>query len=168
MGRGSLRFLLALHLDLAPEKVPILRGERGRPQLHGIGGIDFNVSHTANVALFAIATSNRVGVDIEHAARVINAPGIARKFLTQEERDALAPLSEEQIRAQVLRLWTCKEAMSKATGDALSAPFAKMRVETTPTLALGAGPAPYHPERWRLSALAAPQGYIATLAVWRT
>ena len=49
--------------------------------------------------------------------------GLARKFLTRRERAEIAPLTSDIRRKRFLRLWTCKEAMSKATGDALSAPF---------------------------------------------
>jgi 4'-phosphopantetheinyl transferase len=167
MGRASLRFLLGRHLGVAPQRVPIVRGARGRPQLANISGIDFNVSHTENIGLFAIATANRIGVDIERASRIINARGIARKFLTEEERTALDSLSDDGARMHVLRLWTCKEAMSKATGDALSAPFAKIQVEISPALRLSRGPAPYDPEQWSLSALPLPPDFIATLALWR-
>jgi len=66
----------------------------------------------------------------------------------------------------VLRLWTCKEAMSKATGDAMSARFARLDVLTEPALRLRAGPPPYEPARWALHALAAPDDHIATLALW--
>ena len=84
-------------------------------------------------ALFALAEGlppgARVGVDVEHAGRAVNADGLARKFLCERERAALAPLDADARRGRFLRLWTCKEAMSKATGDALSAQ-GKLEVKT--------------------------------------
>ena len=165
-GRASLRRLLSRSLDVEPAAVPIVRGPRGRPQLAGHTDIDFNVSHTADAALIGIVRGLRIGVDIERADRVINAAGIARKFMTERERAVPAPHDAESARRHVLRLWTCKEAMSKATGDALSAPFAQIDVELEPRLRLAEGPDPYRPADWRLHVIATPEGFLGTVALW--
>ena len=87
--------------------------------------------------------------------------------MTARERAAMAPLDEEARRRQFLRLWTCKEAMSKATGDALSAPFRDIDVGLDRSPHLLAGPPPYVAGRWRLVSAAVPPGLIATIAIWR-
>ena len=56
--------------------------------------------------------------------------------------------------------------MSKATGDALSAPFRRLDVELVPALRLVDGPAPYTAPRWRLLAVEVPGDYLATAALW--
>jgi phosphopantetheinyl transferase len=55
---------------------------------------------------------------------------LARKFLTAGERSAIAALDDDARRRAFLRLWTCKEAMSRrpATG---SAPFREIGIDTT-------------------------------------
>jgi 4'-phosphopantetheinyl transferase len=166
IGRATLRAALARHVDSSPDAVALSRGRRGRPQLRDPAGLDFNVSHTDRVMVIAIARDATVGVDVERRDRVINTAGIARRCLTRAEQQALADLSEDDARRRVLQLWTCKEAMSKATGDALSAPFRKLDVAHAPVLRLRAGPAPYTPEAWTLHAIAAPDEFFATLAVW--
>ena len=98
----------------------------------------------------------------------MNADLLSRKFLSDRERAGLAPLTAEQRRRGFLRLWTCKEAMSKATGDALAAPFRHLDVSTDDGLALVAGPSPYTPADWTLHASIVPDGYVATLAVWQS
>jgi len=167
IGRASLRWVLARELGVAPAAVPIVRGARGRPFVKTGGGVDFNVSHTADVALIAVASGVRVGVDIEREDRVVNAPGIARKFLTARERASLDTSRADWSRQRILRLWTCKESMSKATGDALSAPFARIDVEIDPVLRLADGPAPYRPDDFTLIAAHVPPGYFGTVAIWR-
>ena len=167
IGRASLRRLLGRVLGVEPVAVPIERGPRGRPQLAGIPGIDFNVSHTTDVALIAIARHVKVGVDIERADRSIYSLGIARKFLSERERAALPSSDPDQARRRILRLWTCKEALSKATGDALSAPFRRLDIEIEPSLRLRDGPAPYHPRHFALLAADVPASHFATIAVWR-
>jgi phosphopantetheinyl transferase len=76
-------------------------------------------------------------------------------------------LDADGRRRAFLRRWTCKEAMSKATGDALLAPFRAIDVDCRDGLALRAGPAPYLPEHWKLHAVDAGAGMLAALAIWR-
>ena len=166
LGRALLRWTLGNALGLPPSAVPIVRGVRGRPQLAGDTGVDFNVSHTEGVALIGIARAGRIGVDVERADRDVRADGLARKFLTTVEQATLAPLPEAERRTRFLRYWTCKEAMSKATGDGLSAPLRSLEVRLTDGIELARGPAPYEPARWRLHAVDVPDGYLATLALW--
>ena len=170
-GRATLRSLLGLALEVDPAAVRLRRGVRGRPELDGEHGIDFNVSHTGDTALIAIATGTRdgmrIGIDIERADRQVNADGLSRKFLTERERAEIAPLAADARRHTFLRLWTCKEAMSKATGDALSAPFRDMDVALDGGPRLVAGPLPYAPSAWQLVSAASAPGFIATLAIWR-
>lgn len=166
VGRATLRMLLGARLGRAPSDVVIGRGERGRPFAVDAGALDFNVSHTDGAALFAFATGVRIGVDIEHGDRRLHVEGIARKFMAPDERQMLAGLEPDARRRALLRLWTCKEAMSKATGDALAAPFRQMSVATESGLRLAQGPAPYVPPAWRLCAVAAPGAFLATVALW--
>src|SRR5215470_8616192 len=77
-GRASLRWVLGRTLRIAPAKVPIARGARGRPELaDDNASLDFNVSHTAAVALIGIRHGGRqplrIGVDLERADRDVPA-----------------------------------------------------------------------------------------------
>jgi 4'-phosphopantetheinyl transferase len=170
-GRASLRQLLGAALGIDPAAVVLQRGTRGRPELAAEYAIDFNVSHTDDVAIIGIATGlepgARIGVDIEREDRSVNADGLARKFMTGQERAGMASLDDAGRRRRFLQLWTCKEAMSKATGDALSAPFREIDVAVNQGLRLRAGPAPYLADHWRLVSAAVPEGLIATIAIWR-
>ena len=142
------------------------RGARGRPYVVDGGTLDFNVSHTDGVAIFGLTADHRIGVDIEHGERQLNVDGIARKFMAPDEQAALGRLALDERRRALLRLWTCKEAMSKATGDALSAPFRRIAIAADGELRLTAGPPPYTPGAWRLLPIAIAGGYLATVALW--
>ena len=167
VGRASLRRVLGETLGLPPAAVPIVRGPRGRPRLDSESTLDFNVSHTGDVALIAVAEDARVGVDVERLDRIVNVAGIARKFLAPSERSTLAALDPDEARRTLLALWTCKEAMSKATGDALSAPFASLDVDLAGVPTLVGGPGVYAPQRWTLHRASVPPEYVATIALWR-
>ena len=81
--------------------------------------LDFNVSNTRDVALVGLAdspgTAHRCRCRTRGPRRSITL-GLARKFLTSREQAAIASLDDDAHRRAFLRLWTCKEAMSKATG----------------------------------------------------
>jgi len=170
-GRATLRLLLGRALGVDPSAVTIRRGARGRPELADArSGIDFNVSHTRGVALIAMARDlplgSRIGVDVERADREVGVDRLARKFLTARERQSLAPLALAERRTRFLRYWTCKEAMSKATGDGLAAPFGRLDVELSDVPRLRDGPAPYRPSHWSLHCVAVPADLLATIAIW--
>jgi 4'-phosphopantetheinyl transferase len=166
MGRGSLREILGRELGVRAESVDIVRGTRGRPQLAGSARLDFNISHTATVAIVGIARNARIGVDVERTDRIINVAGIARKFFTGNERGTIDVLGADDARRRALTLWTCKEAMSKATGDGLSAPFAEIDISLRDGPAVRRGFDRYDPDRWVLYRAAVPPEYVATVALW--
>ena len=167
MGRASLRWLLGRALGVSPVTVALERGANGRPQIIGRTGVDFNVSHTADVALIGIVREARIGVDVEREGRVIHSTGLTRRILTDRERAALPSDDDDATRRRILRLWTCKEALAKATGDAMAAPFRLLDVTIEPMLALVDGPPPYHARDFRLFAAAVAEGYLGTVALWR-
>ena len=166
IGRATLRALLGRRLQLDPAAIAINRGRRGRPCLAPPAALDFNVSHTDGVLIAALGAGITVGVDIERIDRAINTVGIARRCLAPAEQAAVARLDPDSARRSVLQRWTCKEAMSKATGDAMSAPFRALDVSLDPQLSLREGPAPYRPADWQLHAVPV-EGYFVTLALWQ-
>jgi 4'-phosphopantetheinyl transferase len=170
-GRAALRTLLGDELGIAASAIEIRRGVRGRPELAVPGsGIDFNVSHTRDVALLAITrglpAGTRIGVDVERADREVGVDRLARKFLTARERQSLAHLDLAARRMRFVHHWTCKEAMSKATGDGLAAPFGRIDIELADPPMLLDGPPPYRPPRWSLHVAAVPAEWLATVAIW--
>jgi phosphopantetheinyl transferase len=166
-GRLALRHVLGAALDVAPAEVAIARGVRGRPFVDG-AKLDFNVTNTGQVGLVAVCAAPppdaRIGVDIERRDRRVDPDRLGRRVLTGAERERLAVLDPDTRRQVFLRTWTCKEAMSKATGDGLSAPFRAIDVVVGEDLALAGGPAPYVPPDWSLIGLNVPADYVATLA----
>ncbi|MBS0319431.1 MAG: 4'-phosphopantetheinyl transferase superfamily protein [Proteobacteria bacterium] len=165
-GRALLRRLLGAALGCPPAAVPIVRGTRGRPRIDAPGAPDFNVTHTRERSLVAIGLGARLGVDLEHRERPADSTRLARKFLSSDEQRALHAYAPALRHERFLRWWTCKEAMSKATGDGLAAPFGALTVELEPRFALRDGPAPYVPDAWQLWPVAVPDDYLGTLALW--
>ena len=65
VARGALRRLLGLYLGKNPAAVRLGYSERGKPFVEDGAGITFNLSHSGELALYAIASARRVGIDVE-------------------------------------------------------------------------------------------------------
>ena len=116
--RGALREVLGAALGCAPSEVGFRYGAHGKPKLAG-SPLRFNISHSGAVALIALAHVE-VGVDVE-LPRPRRTDAIARRFYAPGEIERLFAIEDAALRADAFfRLWTCKEAFLKATGEGLS------------------------------------------------
>src|SRR5881394_833913 len=63
VARGVLRELLGRYLDIDPGQIRFVYNAFGKPELHPDfgGGLNFNLAHSADLALIAIARDARVG-----------------------------------------------------------------------------------------------------------
>jgi 4'-phosphopantetheinyl transferase len=170
-GRGTLRMLLGAVLGQTPPNVPLIRSPRGRPMLGSPDcRLDFNVTHTRDMALIVILSAAhpaaRIGIDIEHADRHVGADRLAKRYMTSREQQESRDLDADARRRRFLRLWTAKEAMSKATGDGLRAPMGQIEVDLHNGPQLVTGPPPYVAGAWRLFDVPLTHGFIATAARW--
>ncbi|MCL5995999.1 MAG: 4'-phosphopantetheinyl transferase, partial [Chloroflexi bacterium] len=86
-GRGVLRAIIGTYLDVRPEQVMFRYGQRGKPALamplaQGVSGVQgelrFNVSHSHDLALFAFARGQEIGVDLERVRPIVDAEQIAQ------------------------------------------------------------------------------------------
>jgi 4'-phosphopantetheinyl transferase len=117
-GRGTLREVLGRVLSCAPSQVELRYGRHGKPQAAG-SPVRFNISHSGALAVIALALAE-VGVDVE-LPRVRRSDAIARRFYAPAEIERLFAETDPAARADAFfRLWTCKEAFLKATGEGLS------------------------------------------------
>ena len=165
-GARDARAILGHALGVAPADVVIVRGGAAGRWSPAARRLDFNVSHTERHGdLRRDAAAGASASTSSMATATLNVDGVARKFMTPREQAMLDAARRDERRRALLRLWTCKEAMSKATGDALSAPFRRPRRHARPRrCALTAGPPPYTPGAWRLLAVDVPGGFLATVA----
>ena len=117
---GALRWALGALLGLRPEVVPIERTPRGKPYL--AAGPGFSVAHTGDVALLALARRKQVGVDLEPAARTIDAEALAHGFFPERARNEILAAPPAERHHIALATFTCFEAVAKATGVGLTVP----------------------------------------------
>ncbi len=122
IARAVLRQLLAAYIAVPPEKLEIQVGELGKPCVDRAPALEFNVSHSGDLAVFAFARAP-VGIDVELLRSVSDALTIAQRFFSPEERQALAGYGSADRSSAFLRCWTRKEAFLKAPGVGLSLPL---------------------------------------------
>jgi 4'-phosphopantetheinyl transferase len=115
--RALLRSILGLYLNCPPAALDFEYNDHGKPTLTD-GGIEFNLSHSEEMAVYAIRKDFPVGVDIEISKPEFNA-GIAEHYFHLDECKLLFSLAPELQPACFYRLWARKEALIKARGDGL-------------------------------------------------
>ena len=162
LGRLLARRALGQGLSCAPASVPLALDANGKPFVAGCA-LRFNLSHSGEWVVLALARGFEVGVDIEQVKPVQDRAALAAGFFHPREREAGDAMTDEQF----LRVWTRKEALSKAIGLGLGlAPDSFAVSGPGREAAVVDLPPPHGPAaRWRLLDLPAPTGYVAAAAV---
>jgi 4'-phosphopantetheinyl transferase len=167
LARGALRDLLGRYLDTPPAALRFRYGPQGKPDLAWPAGeLRFNLSHSHELALIALARGAELGVDVEQQAPMRDEAAVARQVFADEELAALAALPPDQRSAGFFNAWTRKEALIKARGEGLSLPLREFAVSLAPgePARLLRSPTPTDLETWALVALDPGPGYAAALA----
>jgi 4'-phosphopantetheinyl transferase len=109
--RSALRQVLASYLGCGPLELRFNRGEHGKPSIEC--GPAFNLSHSGEWALIAVARQAEIGVDIERQREDVD---IAKLLARIGEKDL------PETRPALFQRWARREASTKATGSALMRP----------------------------------------------
>jgi 4'-phosphopantetheinyl transferase len=117
VAHGVLRLLLEGYTGRSAQSLRFTHNEHGKPSLDG--GVQFNLSHAADVALIAVSRME-VGIDIEQVEPDCAWQDIAQHFFTQAERDCIGAEPEARRAEAFFRCWTRREAYAKARGLGLS------------------------------------------------
>ncbi len=174
VARGALRQILAGYLDADAQSLRFSLGAYGKPALEGDaagGPLSFNVAHSGELALIAVARARAVGVDLELQRPELDFRPLLDHVFTTAEQQAFVGLDDAQARALFFRGWVCKEAFIKAIGMGFSFPPTQVEVrpaaDGTLTLHL-AGDGAAHAAAagdWQLRTLDAGPTHAAALVV---
>jgi 4'-phosphopantetheinyl transferase len=169
--RALLRILLGAYTECRPEQLIFGYGERDKPSLAGTQGgasVEFNVSHSGCRGLLAFARGRELGVDIEQIRNNFDHQGLARRYFSAAEQQALSALPPAEKCAGFFRCWTRKEAYIKAHGAGLSLPLSAFDVSLIPdeqNALLATRPDAGEAALWSLREVRAGEGYAAALCV---
>lgn len=130
--RFRLRQILGAYLSCEPRTISFVAGEHGKPFLHldHNSDLQFNLSHSEDMAVLVVARGLEVGVDVEWIRPVEER--IAEHFFSPAEQAALANLPPEWATRGFFECWTGKEAFVKACGAGLSIPLDSFDVSLGP------------------------------------
>jgi len=130
--RGFLRYVLGRYLAARPEALKFSYNSYGKPSLDGERSLQFNMSHSHEMALVAVTRDAAVGVDVEHIRSDFASGEIATRFFSRLEVETLKLLPKEEQVAAFFRCWARKEAYIKAIGKGLSQPLDGFDVTLAP------------------------------------
>ncbi|MBA3469094.1 MAG: 4'-phosphopantetheinyl transferase superfamily protein [Herpetosiphonaceae bacterium] len=122
ISHGILRDILARYSGQAAHTLRFVKNSYGKPQLlstTAAAGLHFNLSHSHDLALYAIALDRPVGVDVEWMRPEFAGLDIARHSFAPAEIAALIEVPASQQRQAFFNCWTRKEAYIKAVGQGL-------------------------------------------------
>lgn len=154
--RGFLRTLLSYYTETAPFAVRFQYNPYGKPALCDGANphqIQFNLSHSGDVALLAVTRNRPVGVDLERITTDFDCRPLFRRFLSPSEQVYFDKLPPGEMPAAWFRFWTIKEACTKAVGTGLTVPLGAI----TPPIANIA--------LWKIRSFVPCSGYSATVVV---
>lgn len=121
--RVLLKFAAAAVLEVPAHDIELTYGPTGRPYLRGYDAVDISLSHTDDLLLVGMTTRGVIGVDAERADRRLYGPGLGKHLCTPHELELLEQFAESERNDALVRLWTLKEAYSKAIGQGMQFRF---------------------------------------------
>lgn len=134
--RTALRLILGAYAQAEPAVLPIAAGQHGKPACALEGAPRFNVSHSGEWALIALARAD-VGVDLEAVRPVTRLARLAENYFTPAEAEILAALPADARTDAFHACWTRKEAFVKTGGGGLTLSLRSFEVEFRPDRAAG-------------------------------
>jgi 4'-phosphopantetheinyl transferase len=174
-GRAMLRSVLGSYLDVDPAVVRVEAGQYGKPTSPSAPpALAFNFSSSAATALVGLTQGCRIGVDVESRpdGRWEELP-VAR-YMSPEERAAVAELHPDERRRREAAAWVVKEAVAKAVGTGVSLPLTAIELNgemSSPRIELKGAWRDHAEARWVAQLVADEPTRMAAVVLdgeWRT
>ena len=171
VSHGLLRVVLGGYLGIEPSQVQLCYGPYGKPSIETLYQgrmLQFSLSHSKDLALFAVNWDRLIGIDVEHIRPVPEANCIAEQFFSPNESAMMRSLLLEQRQDAFFRIWTCKEAYLKASGYGITGSLTETEVSVSPeepVRLVSVHGSQRDASLWQLEILSPSPDYLAALAV---
>lgn len=168
--RTLVRVVLSRYAPVSPRNWTFVTNRFGRPFISNpetCPGLTFNLSHTDDLIVLAVARNQRIGVDVERLDRLRSSMEIADRFFATAEASSLRRLPSPARQRRFLEYWTLKESYIKARGRGLSIPLDRFSFDlATPTIRFAVDPDQDHRARaWRFAQLQVSDDHVAALCI---
>jgi 4'-phosphopantetheinyl transferase len=177
LARGLLRTILSRYLDMQPDQLCFCYDDYGKPSLAPSSDqerLNFSLSHSDGLALYAVTRSREIGIDVERVCHIPEAAQVVERLFSAHENAVFRTLDARLKQEAFFTCWTRKEAYVKARGKGLSLPLDQLDVSLIPgepAMRLNIRGAPQEAVCWSLCELKPSPGYVAALVVeghdWR-
>ena len=165
VSHGVLRTLLAQYLRAEPSRLVFRRGVHGKPELR-TGDLQFNMSHSQDLVLYAVTRSGPVGIDVECVLPRVD--GEVATGFSPDSASRLLRLPPTARRRVFYQGWTRMEAYAKGRGTGLQSNIDHLDRFLDPEQTLGHGPDSSGTDcEWSFHDLRPREGYLGSLAASR-
>jgi 4'-phosphopantetheinyl transferase len=139
--RGLLRAILSCYTNIPADALKFEYEANGKPRLPNANEfqhLEFNLSHSGGLALYAVALNRRLGVDLEWINFFSDMDEVANRCFSPQENFTLRFLDSREKEENFFRYWTRKEAKLKCSGEGFSSaadneiPFHGILLELNP------------------------------------
>ena len=119
LSRLIVRMFTSKILNLSPDQIPIVIGNRGKPSILN-SSLKFNISHSGSAVIVAFHYFQDVGVDIEVVDYQLDWEYIALDLYSKKDWSNVQGLPRKQQLLYFYQLWTTFESVAKTIGLGLS------------------------------------------------
>ena len=171
VARGMLRVILGHYLKMSPGALRFHYNAFGKAFLDGDNSgleIQFNLTYSRGLILYAVASGRQVGIDIEYINYDTPVAELSKEVFSASETEELNGLPADLQTEFFFKGWTHKEAYLKACGRGFSMPLNELTVSLLPggtTLLLNISNNPPESTGWCLQDLNPGKGFASALAV---
>jgi 4'-phosphopantetheinyl transferase len=130
MARAIMRSILARYIQQEPEDLCFTTNEYGKPEINNPSHIQFNLSHSQDLALLAVGKEFPLGIDLEFLSKRPYQQ-LADHSFSKSESKVLLSLAPEVKALYFFHIWSQKEAFIKSSGLGLSYPTQDFSVPCT-------------------------------------
>ncbi|MEA5511279.1 4'-phosphopantetheinyl transferase superfamily protein [Crocosphaera sp. UHCC 0190] len=162
VARSTLKNILSHYLQIPPVQITFEYSYLGKPKLSdeiNSRQLEFNLSHSQELAIYGITCDRLIGVDVEYIRPMSDAEQLAKRFFCPQEAEKIKTLSPPDKDQAFFQLWTAKEAYLKATGEGISGGLDKVEISLDSPLQLINLP------HWQLLSFVPQIDYLAAIVV---
>jgi 4'-phosphopantetheinyl transferase len=117
--RVNIKKILSNYNGTKPSDVKISYNENGKP-FQASSNIEFNISHSWNLSVYAFSTRSKIGIDLEEIREIPNLDLLIKHFFTKKETKHVNKFKKWEKTKAFLQIWTEKEAICKMLGIGVS------------------------------------------------